>query len=154
MFHPTGKMPNGKTLICMMDEEDELDNVIDECESPSQYVEAITEWLNENDYCVECWQLKEYLKAKGMNEDQVNEDMVAAAPAPGLSTLGNVGGMGNPAPPSPAGATNSGFYNPANNGSGDKFSSLTVGTPAAKAKKHTKTIVSYLDFIKKKKKKA
>jgi len=141
MFHPTGKMPNGKTLICMMDEEDELDNVI-------------TEWLNENNYCVECWQLKEYLKAKGMNEEQVNEDMVAAAPAPGLATLGNVGGMGNPAPPSPAGATNSGFYNSANNGSGDKFTSLTVGTPAAKAKKHTKTIVSYLDFIKKKKKKA
>jgi hypothetical protein len=154
MFHPTGKMPNGKTLICMMDEEDELDNVIDECESPSQYVKAITEWLNENNYCVECWQLKEYLKAKGMNEEQVNEDMVAAAPAPGLATLGNVGGMGNPAPPSPAGATNSGFYNSANNGSGDKFTSLTVGTPAAKAKKHTKTIVSYLDFIKKKKKKA
>ncbi len=138
----------------MMDEEDELDNVIDECESPSQYVKAITEWLNENDYCVECWQLKEYLKAKGMNEEQVNEDMVAAAPAPGLATLGNVGGMGNPAPPSPAGATNSGFYNSANNGSGDKFPSLTAGTPAAKAKKHTKTIVSYLDFIKKKKKKA
>ena len=26
----------------------------------------------------------------------MNEDMVAAAPAPGLATLGNVSGMGNP----------------------------------------------------------
>ena len=52
----------------MMDEEEELDNIIDECESSEQYVKAITEWLNENEYCVECWQLKEYLKAKGMEE--------------------------------------------------------------------------------------
>jgi hypothetical protein len=78
--------------------------------------------------------------------------MVAAAPAPGLSTLGNVSGMGNPAPPSSAGATNSGFYNSANNGSGDKFTSLTAGTGAAK-KKAAKTVDNYLEFVKKRKKK-
>ena len=136
----------------MMDEEVNLDDIIDECGSSEQYVKAITEWLSENDYCVECWQLKEYLKAKGMDEDKMNEDMVAAAPAPGLATLGNVSGMGNPSPPSSAGATNSGFYNPANNGSGDKFTSLTVGTGAAKKKK-AKTIDNYLEFVKKRKKK-
>jgi hypothetical protein len=155
MFHPTGQLPNGKTLICMMDEEEELDNIIDECESSEKYVKAVTEWLNENDYCVESWQLKEYLKAKGMDEDKMNEDMGAAAPAapaPGLATLGNVSGMGNPSPPSSAGATNSGFYNPANNGSGDKFTSLTAGTGAAKNKK-AKTVDNYLEFVKKRKKK-
>ena len=155
MVHPTGQLPNGKTLICMMDEEEELDNIIDECESSEQYVKAITEWLNENEYCVECWQLKEYLKAKGMEEEKMNEDMVAAAPgapAPGLATLGNVSGMGNPSPPSSAGATNSGFYNSANNGSGDKFTSLTAGTGAAKNKK-AKTVDNYLEFVKKRKKK-
>jgi hypothetical protein len=151
MFHPTGKLPEGKTLICMMDEEDTLDDIIDECQSSDQYVSVITEWLNENDYCVECWQMKEYLKAKGMDETKMNEDMVAAAPAPGLATLGTVGGMGNPAPPSAAGATNAGFYNSGNQGSGDKFPSLTVGTPAAKSKKK-KTVASFLDFIKKRKK--
>ena len=103
MFHPTGQLPNGKTLICMTDEEEELDDIIDECGSSEQYVKAITEWLNENDYCVESWQLKEYLKAKGMEEAKMNEDMGAAAPAPGLATLGNVSGMGNPSPPSSAG---------------------------------------------------
>jgi hypothetical protein len=152
MFHPTGQLPNGKTLICMMDEEEELDNIIDDCESSEQYVKAVTEWLNENDYCVECWQMKEYLKAKGMEEEKMNEDMVAAAPAPGLATLGNVSGMGNPAPPSSAGATNSGFHDSSNNGSGDKFTSLTTGTGAAK-KKAAKTVDNYLEFVKKRKKK-
>jgi hypothetical protein len=152
MFHPTGQLPNGKTLICMMDEEEELDDIIYDCESSEQYVKAVTEWLNENDYCVECWQLKEYLKAKGMDEDKMNEDMGAAAPAPGLATLGNVSGMGNPSPPSSAGATNSGFYDSTNNGSGDKFTSLTAGTGAAKKKK-AKTVDNYLEFVKKRKKK-
>lgn len=136
----------------MMDEEEELDNILDDCEDSSSYVSKITEWLKENDYCVESWQLKEYLKNKGMEECNMNEDMGAAVgPGASAATLGNVSGMGNPAPPSAAGATNSGFNNPANNGSGDKFGSLTVGTPAAK--KHTKTIDNYMDFMKKKKKK-
>lgn len=140
----------------MMDEEEELDEVIDECMEASEYVAKITEWLNEKGYCVECWQLKEYLKAKGMEEVKINEDMAAAAPAPapGLATLGNVSGMGNPAPPSSAGATNSGFYNPANHGSGDRFPSLSVGTPAAKksSKKKNLVVSNYVDFIKKRKK--
>lgn len=152
MFHPTGPSPKGKILICMEDVEEEIDDIIHDTE-PGKMVEALTKWLNENEYCVECWQMKEYLKAKGMDENAINEDMAAAAPAPapGLATLGNVSGMGNPAPPSAAGATNAGFYNPANQGSGDKFPSLTVGTPAAKSKKG-KIVATYLDFLKKKKK--
>lgn len=145
MFHPTGNMPNGKILICMEDEELEIDELIEECES-TKIVETITKWLDENNYCVECWQMKEYLKAKGMNENDINEDMG------GLATLGDVSGMGNPAPPSAAGATNAGFYNSANQGSGDKFDSLTVGTPAAKGKKK-KTISNFIDFLKSRKKK-
>jgi len=154
MFYPTGKSLNGKTLVCMMDEEEELDDMIDECGGSSEYVKKITGWLDEKDYCVESWQMKEYLKAKGMEEEKMNEDMgAAAAPAPGMATLGNVGGMGNPAPPSSGGATNAGFYDPSNNGSGDKFPSLTVGSPAARSRKHTKTVKSYLDFVKSKNKK-
>lgn len=145
MFHPTGNMPNGKILICMEDEELEIDELIEECES-TKMVETITKWLDENNYCVECWQMKEYLKAKGMNENDINEDMG------GLATLGDVSGMGNPAPPSADGATNAGFYNSANQGSGDKFDSLTVGTPAAKGKKK-KTISNFIDFLKSRKKK-
>jgi hypothetical protein len=152
MFHPTGPSPKGKILICMEDVEEEIDDIIHDTE-PGKMVEALTKWLNENEYCVECWQMREYLKAKGMDENTINEDMAAAAPAPapGLATLGTVSGMGNPAPPSAAGATNAGFYNPANQGSGDKFPSLTVGTPAAKSKKG-KIVATYLDFLKKKKK--
>jgi pectin methylesterase-like acyl-CoA thioesterase len=104
---------------------------------------------------VETWQLKEYLKGKGMKDDTINEEMsaVSAAPAPGLSTLGNVSGMGNPSPPKSDGATNAGFYNMANSGSGDKFSSVNAGTQSAKdKKKHAKTIKNYVDFIKSRKK--
>jgi hypothetical protein len=150
MFHPTGPTPKGKTLICMEDVEEEIDDIIDDVES-RKIVEVLTKWLDENSYCVECWQMKEYLKGKGMDENAINEDMDAAAPAPGLATLGTVSGMGNPASPSASGATNAGFYNPDNQGSGDKFPSLTVGTPAAKSKKG-KIVASYLDFLKKKKK--
>jgi hypothetical protein len=70
-----------------------------------------------------------------------------------LATLGDVGGMGNPATPS-NGGTNAGFYDAGKSGSGDKFPSLNVGTPAAKKKlKHSKTLLSYLDFVKGGKKK-
>jgi hypothetical protein len=45
------------------------------------------------------------------------------------------------------------FYNPAKQGSGDKFDSLTVGTPAAqsddkKKKKKKRTIQTFMDFSK------
>jgi hypothetical protein len=52
----------------------------------------------------------------------LDEQEAVAAPAAGLTTLANVQGMGDPMPPGPGGKI----------GSGDKFPSLTVGTPAAK----------------------
>ena len=61
--------------------------------------------------------------------------------------------MGNPATPQNDG-TNADFYNDSLKGSGDKFTSLNTGTPAAKKKKgeRKKAISSYLDFISQKKK--
>jgi hypothetical protein len=72
MFHPTGPSPKGKILICMEDVEEEIDDIIHDTES-GKMVEALTKWLDENEYCVECWQMKEYLKAKGMDENVINK---------------------------------------------------------------------------------
>jgi len=159
MFYPSGETPNGKTVVCIEDERAELDKLTEGCED-FLAVEEITEWLAEHDYCVEAWQMKEYLISKGVNESIVNEDMAAGgapapagAPAAGFATLGTVTGMGNPATPQ-NGGTNSGFYNNSLNGSGDKFSTLTAGTAAGKKekKKTRKIVTSYLDFVKLKKK--
>ena len=85
------------------------------------------------------------------------EDMDAApaptsAPAPGLATLGNVPGMGNPSTPSNDG-TNAGFHDLNKTGSGDKFTTLNAGTAAARKKgKKGKNLISYIDFIKSRKK--
>jgi hypothetical protein len=60
----------------------------------------------------------------------LDEQEAVAAPAAGLTTLANVQGMGDPTPPGPGGKI----------GSGDKFPSLTVGTPAAKRRKEKEKI--------------
>jgi hypothetical protein len=81
--------------------------------------------------------------------------MDGGAPAPAgdgggaFATLGTTQGMGNVEAPS-SGGTNADFYNGAV-GSGDKFPSLTVGTPAAKGagkkkKKKDRVIKSFDDF--------
>jgi hypothetical protein len=117
-------------------------------------MECLQEWLEENDCCVEEWQMKEYLKNKGLSESQINEDLAAGgAPFAGAATTSNVSGMGNPATPQNDG-TNAGFYNDSLKGSGDRFTSLSTGTPAAKKKKgdRKKAIASYLDFINQKRK--
>ena len=155
MFYPTGDSPNGKLLICIDDAKPEIDEVTADCNEACM-LECLSEWLEENNCCVENWQLKEYLKDRGINESRIEEDMAAGAaagaPAAGLATLGTVSGMGNPQAPR-NGGTNAGFYNDSLNGSGDKFPSLTVGTGAAKGTKGKgKVVSSYLDFLKKKKK--
>jgi hypothetical protein len=148
MFYP--KLEN-RCLVCMKDEEREIEEAIANC-GETEVLEALTEWLNENEYCVETRQLEKYLADKGIVQ-KIDEDGMGGAPAAGLTTLGDVGGMGNPAPPS-NGGTNAGFYDAGRSGSGDKFPSLNVGTPAAKKKpKNYKTLISYLDFVKGKKKK-
>lgn len=149
MFYPTGDSPKGKLVICMNDSKPEIDEALCNCDEGCM-TECLTEWLEENACCVESWQMKKYLKDKGMDESRIDEDMAAGAgPATGAATLGTVSGMGNPASPQ-NGGTNAGFNNASLNGSGDKFTSLTAGTGAAKKK--GRVVETYLDFLKKRKK--
>jgi hypothetical protein len=68
-----------------------------------------------------------------------------------MATLNTTPGMGPVTPPQGPG-TNANFYDVAKQGSGDKFDSLTVGTPAAqnddKKKKKKRTIQTFMDFAK------
>ena len=95
---------------------------------------------------------KEWL-TKYCNYHSLNESAGA------YNSLGVVNGMGSVAPPLfpgmgsfQGGNANGGFYNTNNQGSGDKFDSLTVGTPAAqnddKKKKKKRTIQTFMDFSK------
>lgn len=153
MFYPTGNTTGNRSLVCMDDEAPGIEECLSECDS-SQMVESLKKWLDENQYCVECWQMKECLMKKGMTSEKLDEDMgaggapVAPAGAPAgsaFATLNTTSGMGMVAPPT-NGGTNAGFYNSSKDGSGDKFPSLTAGTPAAK--KRRKKIVNYKDFTK------
>jgi hypothetical protein len=152
MFYPTGEKPLGKTIICMNDSMSDIDEATSDCNEEC-LLECLTGWLNEKACCVECWQLKEYLKNKGLDESRIDEEMAAGAaagaPAAGFATLGTVSGMGNPATPQ-NGGTNTGFYNSNLNGSGDKFTSISAG--GTKLKKRGKVVNGYLDFLNKKKK--
>lgn len=91
---------------------------------------------------------------KGLNTNKlVEDDGGGGAPAPGLATLGEVGGMGNPAPPT-NGGTNAGFYDGSKSGSGDIFNTMSVGTNAARRKsKGKKKMISYKEFIERNRKK-
>ena len=155
MFYPTGEKASGRMVICMDDSKSDIDEALSGCNEVC-IVECLTDWLHENSCCVEKWQMKEYLKNKGISESRIDEDMASGAavgaPAAGLSTLGTTQGMGNPVAPR-NGGTNAGFYNSSLDGSGDKFSSLTVGTSSAGSKRTKKKVVSnYMDFINKRKK--
>jgi len=145
MFYPTGKLPSGKTLVCLDDCRSEVDEATKSC-TDDCLVECMTGWMNENNCCCEEWQFRDYLKKKGMKEKKVNEDVGA-----GLATLGNVNGMGNVASPS-NGGTNAGFYDSSLNGSGDNFSA-TRRSSNKKTGTSRKSIKTYSDFLKKRKKK-
>ena len=153
MFYPTGNSTNGRKLVCIDDERKNLDECLDECNC-KESCNCVENWLGENNYCVEKWQLKNYLRGKCFEVQKIDEDMGAvAAPAPGLATLGNVGGMGNPAPPT-NGGTNSGFYDNAKNGTGDIFNTMSAGTNAARKKSgRKKKMISYKEFVEKNRKK-
>lgn len=153
MFYPTGNGTKGRKLVCIDDERKSLDECMNECNC-NESCNCVENWLGENNYCVEKWQLKNYLKGRGLAVQKLDEDMEGgAAPAPGLATLGNVGGMGNPGPPT-NGGTNAGFYDGSKNGSGDRFGTLTVGTGAAnKRGNRKKKMISYKEFIDKNRKK-
>jgi hypothetical protein len=154
MFYPTGNSTNGRNLVCIEDERKNIDSCVDGCNC-NESCNCVENWLDQNDYCVEKWQLKDYLKGKGFALQKLDEDMDggSAPPATGLATLDNVGGMGNPISPT-NGGTNSGFYDNSKNGSGDKFSTLTVGTGAANKKgKSKKKMISYREFVDRNRKK-
>jgi hypothetical protein len=149
MFYPTGKNTKGRCLVCANDESRNLDEKISGCKQENM-VESICEWLDENNYCMEKWQLKKYLESKGCQScSKLDEDMDGGgAPGPGFSTLGTVNGMGNPATPTNDG-TNSGFYNPSMTGSGDKFTSISPSGKKARKKK----LLNFLNFVSKNNKK-
>ena len=69
----------------------------------------------------------------------------------GMASLNSTPGMGPVTPPTGPG-TNANFYDSSKQGSGDKFTSLTVGTPSAQGKKgkktRSKTIQNFSDFVK------
>ena len=108
MFYPSGETPNGKTVVCIEDERSELDKLTEGCED-FLAVEEITEWLAENDYCLESWQMKDYLLSKGINESLINEDMAAGgAPAPAGAPAPGTRPGGRPCPRSRSGAATAG----------------------------------------------
>jgi len=153
MFYPTGNTTNGRKLVCIDDERKNIDSCLGSCRC-EESCNCVENWLSENDYCVEKWQLRNYLNGKTSDVYKIDEDMDGgAAPAPGLSTLGNVGGMGNPSAPTNDG-TNSGFYDSTKTGSGDKFTTMSAGTNAANKKgRGRKKMISYKEFIQKNRKK-
>ncbi len=151
MYYPTGNSTKGRTIVCLCCEETP---VMEDLGTPDAMELKIKEWLDENNYCVEKWQMDEEMKNSGCKGYQLKE-MDGGAPAPAgdgggsFATLGTTQGMGNAQAPA-AGGTNADFYS-GTPGSGDKFPSLTVGTPAAKGsgqkkKRKDRVIKSFENF--------
>ena len=132
MLYPTGNNTKGRMLVCISDVEPELDNKTSDCNDDC-IVECVGKWMNEKNYCTESWQLKSYLKNKGITESRIDEDMEG-----GLASLDTVGGMGTVTPPTST-----------STGSGDKFDSVAVGTSASK-KNSKKRLLRFSDFNPKK----
>jgi len=143
IFYPTGPTTGGRTIVCFCCEETPfLESDMEACDQEK----AIKEWLDENDYCVEKWQMDKKMNEYGHSEYTLTE-MEGGAPAGGgaFATLNTVNGMGPVVPPN-SGGTNADFYN-GSVGSGDKFTTLTAGTPAAKRRK--KRVINDFDsFLK------
>ncbi len=142
MTYPTGNN-EGRSVICMNECRDMINEALCEC-NESCVLECLTKWLDENEYCVECSQLNEYLNECGYKM-RVDEDM--AAPAPGLATPANVNGMGNPATPT-NGGTNAGFYDATKVGSGDRFDAVASRKlKTSKKGKKSNLLKKFEDFI-------
>lgn len=140
MTYPT--LEKGRSKICMNECRDMINEALCEC-NESCLLECFSNWLNENNYCVECSQLNEYLKKRGFKV-RVDED---AAPAAGFATPANVNGMGNPATPT-NGGTNAGFYDLAKVGSGDRFDAVASrGSKKSKKRGKKNLLKKFQDFI-------
>jgi hypothetical protein len=148
MYYPTGKTTEGRKLVVMNECQGYLSETLKDC-SEACVLECLGNWMNENECCAECSDVNQYLKECGW-QSKLNEDGSMApadgAPAAGYNTLGNVNGMGNPVAPSNDG-TNAGFYNPSKVGSGDKFTSLSVGTGSAKKGKKARLVKKFQEFM-------
>jgi len=116
---------------------------MEEQDSPNSIEKDIKSWLDDNGFVVEMWQMEEKMASCGAKGYQMTEM------EGGFSSLDATAGMGNVIAPQGPG-TNANFYNDAYQGSGDKFTTLTVGTPAAKSKKKKsdKRVKVFSDFIK------
>jgi hypothetical protein len=148
MFFPTGNTTQGHTIVCLCCCDD-LPYHEAETSSAEEILESICEWMQENAYCTESWQVENYIQKCGYPDFSMQES------EGGMASLNTTPGMGAVTPPTGPG-TNANFYNAAKQGSGDKFTSLTVGTPSAQNKKGKKTksrtIQNFSDFVKSMKK--
>ena len=132
MFYPTGESTNGREIIDLDGYEDKVNDIQ---EGRGSFLESIRSWLDEKEYCVEKSQLKEFMKSCGCSEEEISE-MEGGDGGGSFASLGSTPGMGDVSAPS-SGGTNADFYG-GEVGSGDVFTSLTVGTPASKNKKKGK----------------
>jgi hypothetical protein len=145
-YFPTGNSTQGYAVVCLEDLSDEMPFFESECSGSDRILERLADWMHENEYCAETWQAEKFVRDSGYPDYDLSESEGAFA------TLNTTSGMGAVTPPQGPG-TNQNFYDPAKQGSGDKFPSLKVGTPAARSLKNKKTgrttnpIQSFSDFI-------
>lgn len=72
MFYPTGKTTGGRIIVCKCCNEDQMASI-----KPQDTIalHELNKWLDENNYCMETWQVKEYLNELGVASEEVNEMM-------------------------------------------------------------------------------
>jgi len=145
MFFPTGNTTQGHTIVCLCCCDD-LPYHEAETSSAEEILESICEWMQENAYCTESWQVENYIQKCGYPDFSMQES------EGGMASLNTTPGMGPVTPPTGPG-TNANFYDASKEGSGDKFDTLTVVSPSAKRKAEgkkprKKIIQSFSDFMK------
>ncbi len=72
MFYPTGKTTGGRIIVCKCCNEDEMAPIKS---NDTIALHELNKWLDENNYCMETWQVKEYLNEMGIASEEVNETM-------------------------------------------------------------------------------
>jgi hypothetical protein len=143
-FYPTGSTTAGRCVVCLEDEELPVNEYND---TPRSIERKLKEYLDENQYCVETWQAEQYMHSNGYPEYEMKlSEEMGGDMGGGFASLDSTPGMGNVATPQMDG-TNSDFYS-GKVGSGDKFPTLTVGTPAAKKRGNKRLFKSFEEFKK------
>lgn len=110
-------------------------------ESACDMEKAIKEKLDENNWCVECWQVESALKEAGFLDYSLQE--MEGAPMASVATTPGMGAVQPPAFPASTQAAsrgglspNAGFYSSSWQGSGDRFDAVGMRT---KSKKNSKS---------------